>query len=188
MREAGVLLALIALCVGMSFASPYFFTLRNIFNVLQGMSTIGIMAVGMTMVLIAGGLDLSVGSVLAVGAVLTARLMTYSGAQSVAVGRGGLAAGVAIGRERRALDAREDRSFHRDLGTLSIARGLAFLLATRGSGSVATTCRCAMRRRVPGAGYVGPVPVPVLLMFTSSPWPPYSSGTRSSAADLRDRQ
>src|SRR5919205_568861 len=43
------------------------------------MSTIGIMAIGMTMVLVAGGLDLSVGSILAVGAVLTARLMTYQG-------------------------------------------------------------------------------------------------------------
>src|SRR5881398_1524040 len=72
-REAGVLGALIVLCVALSLASPYFFTLRNIFNVLQGMSTIGIMAIGMTIVLIAGGLDLSVGSVLAVGAVLTAR-------------------------------------------------------------------------------------------------------------------
>ena len=60
-REAGVLGALIVLCVLLSFASPYFFTLRNIFNVLQGMSTIGIMAIGMTMVLVSGGLDLSVG-------------------------------------------------------------------------------------------------------------------------------
>src|SRR3954469_19466860 len=96
-REAGVLLALVALCVGMSFASPYFFTLRNIFNVLQGMSTIGIMAVGMTMVLIAGGLDLSVGSVLAVGAVLTARLMTYSGLNPWLAVAVGLAAGATLG-------------------------------------------------------------------------------------------
>src|SRR5207249_10809286 len=44
-REAGVLVALLVLCVGLSFASPYFFTLRNVFNVLQGMSTIGIMAI-----------------------------------------------------------------------------------------------------------------------------------------------
>ena len=96
-REAGVLLALLVLCIGFSIASPYFFTLRNIFNVLQGMSTIGIMAVGMTIVLVAGGLDLSVGSVLAVGAVVTARLMTYGGLNPwVAVGAG-LMAGVAIG-------------------------------------------------------------------------------------------
>src|SRR5215470_7546904 len=96
-REAGVLIALILLCTALSFASPYFFTLRNIFNVLQGMSTIGIMAVGMTMVLIAGGLDLSVGSVLAVGAVSTARLMTYSGLNPWLAVAAGLLAGLAIG-------------------------------------------------------------------------------------------
>ncbi|HEV8215095.1 MAG TPA: hypothetical protein VGP95_04650 [Gemmatimonadaceae bacterium] len=79
LREAGVLVALLVLCGALSIASPYFFTLRNIFNVLQSMSTIVIMAIGTTMVLIAGGLDLSVGSVLAIGAVLTARLMTYNG-------------------------------------------------------------------------------------------------------------
>src|SRR5438270_11409786 len=89
-REAGVLGALIVLCVALSLASPYFFTLRNIFNVLQGMSTIGIMAIGMTIVLVAGVLDLSVGSVLAVGAVLTARLMTYQAVNPWLAAGGGL--------------------------------------------------------------------------------------------------
>jgi ribose transport system permease protein len=165
-REAGVLIALIALCAGMSFASPYFFTLRNIFNVLQGMSTIGIMAVGMTMVLIAGGLDLSVGSVLAVGAVLTARLMTYSGLNPWLAVVVGLAAGMTIGLVNGLLSTRAKIvPFIATLGTLSIARGLAFLLATS-SGSVASN----VPMRDPGvaflgAGYIGPVPVPVLLML-----------------------
>ena len=166
-REAGVLFALVALCVGMSFASPYFFTLRNIFNVLQGMSTIGIMAVGMTMVLIAGGLDLSVGSVLAVGAVLSARLMTYSGINPWLSVMFGLAAGAAIGVVNGVLITRAKIvPFIATLGTLSVARGLAFLLATRGSGSVASN----VPMRDPGvaflgAGYIGPMPVPVLLML-----------------------
>jgi ribose/xylose/arabinose/galactoside ABC-type transport system permease subunit len=166
-REAGVLVALVALCVGMSFASPYFFTLRNIFNVLQGMSTIGIMAVGTTMVLIAGGLDLSVGSVLAVGAVLTARLMTYSGLNPWLAVVLGLAAGMAIGLVNGLLATRAKIvPFIATLGTLSVARGLAFLLATSGSGSVASN----VPMRDPGvaflgAGYIGPVPMPVLLML-----------------------
>ena len=75
MREIGVLLALIALLIAMCFLSPYFWKPTNIFNVLRGMSTIGIMAIGQTMIIVTGGIDLSVGSVLAASAMLTARLM-----------------------------------------------------------------------------------------------------------------
>lgn len=166
-REAGVLAALVVLCVGLSFASPYFFTLRNVFNVLQGMSTIGIMAIGMTMVLVSGGLDLSVGSVLAVGAVLTARLMTYEGLNPWLAVAGGLAGGLAFGWVNGALVTHARIvPFIATLGTLSVGRGLAFLLATSGAGSVASN----VPMRDPGvgflgAGYVGPVPMPVLIML-----------------------
>ena len=77
-REIGVLLALVILCVAMSILSPYFLTPLNVFNVLRGMSTIGIMAIGMTMVIVSGGIDLSVGSILAASGMLAARLMTYN--------------------------------------------------------------------------------------------------------------
>src|SRR4029079_16773420 len=164
---AGVLLALFVLCVGLSIASPYFFTLRNIFNVLQGMSTIGIMATGMTIVLIAGGLDLSVGSVLAVGAVLAARLMTYSGLNPWVAVATGLMAGVAIGAVNGLLVTRAHIvPFIAPLGTLSVARGLAFVRAPGATGTVASNV--PMRDSAVaylGAGYVGPVPVPVLIML-----------------------
>ncbi len=78
-REMSVLAALIVLVIIMSFASPYFTETQNIFNVLRNMSTISIVAIGMTMVIITGGIDLSVGSVLAVSAMLTARLMVQFG-------------------------------------------------------------------------------------------------------------
>jgi len=166
-REAGVFLALAVLCVLLSIASPYFFTLRNVFNVLQGMSTIGIMAVGMTTVLIAGGLDLSVGSVLAVGAVLTARLMTYNGLNPWLAVAGGLAAGAGFGLVNGLLITRAKIvPFITRLGTLSVGRGLAFLLATGPAGTVASNV--PMRSAsvaVLGAGYIGPVPVPVILML-----------------------
>ena len=77
--EVGALIGAVAVAVLFFAAAPAFSHVANIGTILYGSSTIGIMAVGMTMVLIAGGLDLSVGSVLAVGAVLAARLMTYSG-------------------------------------------------------------------------------------------------------------
>jgi len=51
-REAGVLLALIVLVAVMSLASPYFLKPLNLFNVMRGMSTIGIMCIGVAMVII----------------------------------------------------------------------------------------------------------------------------------------
>ena len=161
------MVALLVLCVGLSFASPYFFTARNIFNVLQGMSTIGIMAVGMTIVLIAGGLDLSVGSVLAVGAVTTARLMTYNGLNPWVAVAVGLLSGIAIGTVNGLLVTRARIvPFIATLATLGVARGLAFVLATGTAGTVASNV--PMRDAgvaFLGAGYVGPVPMPVLIML-----------------------
>jgi len=166
-REAGVLGALIVLCVALSLASPYFFTLRNIFNVLQGMSTIGIMAIGMTIVLVAGGLDLSVGSVLAVGAVLTARLMTYQGVNPWLAATAGLAAGLVFGLVNGLLVTRARIvPFIATLGTLSIGRGLAFLLATGQSGVASNVPLRDAGGGFLGAGYIGPVPMPVILMLT----------------------
>lgn len=166
-REAGVFVALVVLCVLVSLASPYFFTLRNVFNVLQGMSMIGIMAIGMTMVLVAGGLDLSVGSILAVGAVLSARLMTYHGLNPWLAVLCGLAAGLAFGAVNGLVITRgRIVPFITTLGTLSIGRGLAFLLATSGEGTVASNV--PMRDAgvgFLGAGYVGPVPMPVIIML-----------------------
>ena len=166
-RELGTLGALIVLCVALSLGSPYFFTLRNIFNVLQGMSTIGIMAIGATMVLVAGGLDLSVGSVMALGAVVTARLMTYVGLNPWLAAAGGLGVGVGFGWFNGLLVTRAHIvPFIVTLGTLSVGRGLAYLFAT-GPGGVASNV--PMRDASVGflgAGYVGPVPMPVIIMLS----------------------
>jgi ribose transport system permease protein len=166
-REAGTLAALVALCVVLSLASPYFFTLRNIFNVLQGMSTIGIMAIGATVVLVAGGLDLSVGSVMALGAVLTARLMTYEGWNPWLAAGVGLGAGFAFGLLNGLLVTRARIvPFIATLGTLSVGRGLAYLFATGQAGVASNVPMRDASVGFLGAGYVGPVPMPVILMLS----------------------
>ena len=95
-REAGVFLALVVLIVIMTFASPYFLRPLNIFNVLRGMSNIGIMSIGVTMVIITGGIDLSVGSLLAVSGMFAARLM-YAGVNPWLSAACGFAVGVPPG-------------------------------------------------------------------------------------------
>jgi xanthosine utilization system XapX-like protein len=145
-RELGVLVVLLLLCVAMTFLSPYFLTTQNIFNVLRGMSTIGIMAIGMTMVIVSGGIDLSVGSLMAVSAMFAARLMTYNNLNPWLALLGGLGLGVALGAVNGLVITRiKVNPFIATLGMLSIARGLTYLLATGLLGSVASNI--PMRRR-----------------------------------------
>jgi ribose transport system permease protein len=162
-REMGVFAALIMIIVIMSLASPYFLRVQNLFNILRGMSTIGIMAIGMTMVIITGGIDLSVGSLLAVAGVFTARLMYHGVFPWLAVVCGfgfavvlGLVNGLIITKVRVT-------PFITTLGMLSIGRGLTYLFATGLKGAVASN----VPLRDPGvsflgAGYLGPIPFPVI--------------------------
>jgi ribose transport system permease protein len=166
-REFGVLAALLVLCLVMNFASPYFFTQKNLFNVARGMSTIGIMAIGMTMVIVSGGIDLSVGSVAAVSAMLTARLMTYHNVPPWISVICGMLMGLLLGATNGFIITRiKVNPFITTLGMMSIARGLTYLLATGLQGTVASNI--PMRNEAVnflGSGYIGNVPFPVIEML-----------------------
>ena len=137
-REVGVLLALILLVAIMAVLTPYFLKPDNLFNVLRGMSTIGIMAIGQTMIIITGGIDLSVGSVLAASSMMTARLMFTGVPPWIAVALG-LGFGTLLGSINGLLITRvKIPPFIATLGMLSIARGLAYLLASGLEGTVAS--------------------------------------------------
>ncbi len=71
----GIIFVLILLFVFFAFAASGFLSVNNIFNILRQVSIVGIVAVGMTFVLLTGGIDLSVGSIIAVACVGTAKLM-----------------------------------------------------------------------------------------------------------------
>lgn len=165
-REASVFVALVALVVIMSFASPYFLDTQNIFNVLRNMSTISIVAIGMTMVIITGGIDLSVGSVLAVSAMLTARLMAQYGLNPWLAFLIGLGFGALAGAINGLIITKiQVNPFITTMGMMSIGRGLTYLFASGLRGTVASN----IPMRDPGlnflgAGYIGPVPFPVIEM------------------------
>jgi ribose transport system permease protein len=165
-REIGVLTALIVLCALMSFASPYFLKTENIFNVLRGMSTIGIMAIGMTMVIVSGGIDLSVGSVAAVSAMLTARLMTYHEVPPWISFICGMLMGLLLGATNGFIITRiKVNPFITTLGMMSIARGLTYLLASGLQGTVASNIPMRnLQVNFLGAGKIGVVPFPVIEM------------------------
>lgn len=93
----GPVAGLVLICVAMSFLSPYFLTPSNLINVLSQVSYIGMMAVGAAMVIILGGIDLSVGSTLALSFMATAFLYQEAGLPFWIAMLAGLALGAFIG-------------------------------------------------------------------------------------------
>lgn len=74
-RDAGTLLGLVIIFVVFSFLSPVFFTVPNLLNILQQSSINAVIALGMTLVIISAGIDLSVGPTAALSAIVGATLM-----------------------------------------------------------------------------------------------------------------
>src|SRR5437764_7019790 len=75
-QNLGMAFALIVLCLVMSFLAPHFLEWRNVINVARQISINSILAAGMTFVILTGGIDLSVGSALAVAGVISVWLTT----------------------------------------------------------------------------------------------------------------
>ncbi|MDP2966117.1 MAG: ABC transporter permease [Pelolinea sp.] len=69
--------ALIIIFVGFSFASPYFFTFNNVIGILIATAVNGLLAIGVTFIIISGGIDLSVGTVMTLSAVMSGVFITY---------------------------------------------------------------------------------------------------------------
>lgn len=167
MRELNVLSALIVIVILMSMLSPYFLTQDNIFNILRGMSIIGIMAIGQTMVIVTGGIDLSVGSILAVSSMLTARIITVHDENAFLALLAGLSFGLLLGTISGLIITKfKINPFITTLGMLSIGRGLTYLLATGVKGTVASNIPMKNESIVfLGNGYLGKVPFSVVILL-----------------------
>mgnify|MGYP002374865540 CR=1 FL=1 len=70
LSKYGIVIILLAMLIAFSLLSEGFFTTRNIFNIIRQISFMGLIAIGVTMVIITGGIDLGSGSVLALAAVM----------------------------------------------------------------------------------------------------------------------
>jgi ribose transport system permease protein len=125
-----VLLLSIILAAGtvLSFVSPGFLTWGNIHAVFLGLSVEAIVAIGMTMLLVSGGFDLSVGSTMALTGVLTAMALTGGVPVALCIPIG-LAVGATIGLSNGLTIAHvRINPFITTLGTMGIARGLVYVL------------------------------------------------------------
>ena len=160
LAQYGILLVFVLLCVVLTFANPFFLTEQNISNVLRQTSINGILAIGMTYVILTGGIDLSVGSVLAFSSMVAASLVSGEQPQGVFVAiMAGLGTGAALGMVNGLLVSRFGvPPFVATLGMLSVARGLTFIYT---DGTPIPNLSPAFRTI--GQGFVGPVPVPVFI-------------------------
>ena len=154
--------ALVALLVALAFGAatfPAFLTPENLVNVLRQNSMLGLVALGMTFVVLTGGIDLSVGAVLAAAGAVAATVADRGSLAAVAAGLGvgaivGIANGVLVTRGRI-------QPFVVTLATMIAVRGA--VLAFTGESSVRVPAEAAGLAWL-GRGRVGPVPVPVLLL------------------------
>jgi ribose transport system permease protein len=126
-RRLGTLAGLVALCVLMWILTPHFLTVSNLLNVLEQTSINAIIAVGMTYVIISGGIDLSVGSLLALAGVVLATLL-HQGLPVMLAAAAALGAGALFGSlSGIAITWGRLPPFIATLGMMSIARGCALL-------------------------------------------------------------
>ena len=168
-KKYGIVLVLIIMIIGLSLVQPAFRSTANIINILNQTAIFGIMAVGLTFVIISGGIDLSVGSVLALsGVIMGAMSQVATAANPIwdAVGPfpliicliAALAVGSSCGAVNGSLIAKTRiPPFIATLGMMTVARGLA-LIVTGGR---------PVSNLNPGFNLIGSrignVPVPVLI-------------------------
>ncbi len=122
-------LSLIVLFAGLAIASPHFLTNTNLSSVVRQTAVINIMALGMTIIIISGGIDLSVGAILAMGGLLGTMAMEHGLSIPVGIAIGiltGLACGLANGLLITRLNI---EPFIVTLGTLGIFRGLTLIIS-----------------------------------------------------------
>jgi ribose transport system permease protein len=124
--QYGIVVALLLLCALISILSPAFLTQRNLFNVADQMAIAGVMGVGMTILMVSGSFDLSVGSTLGISGALCLGLsdrLTIGGAIVVA-----LAAGFAIGLVNGLIVTKAGiNALIVTLGMMSLVRGIVLI-------------------------------------------------------------
>ena len=158
------LIALVILVAVVSVLSPSFLTTKNIFNVLRQTSVNAIIAAGMTFVILTGGIDLSVGSILAISGAVCASMLV-SGTNIVIAVLVALVIGGAVGFLNGFVIAKGKlQPFIATLATMTVLRGLTLVFTdgkpiTLGSGDLAVAFG-----KIGGGSILG-IPTPALIMI-----------------------
>jgi len=163
-RELGVLLVLGGIVMILSIASPNFLRAQNIINIIRQMTEIGIMAIGMTLVIVSAEIDLSIGSIYGATAMVAALLIKNGLSPTIAFAVA-LLMGAAIGFINGFLSTKAKMpAFIVTLGTMQIFRSIAY--AVSGGKSVGAFSDASQKSWFFDMGKnIGPIPVQVIVMF-----------------------
>jgi ribose/xylose/arabinose/galactoside ABC-type transport system permease subunit len=131
-ENLSLIIALVVLVGLIALQTPYFFLPRNLMNIGMNLSVVGILGVGMTIVIVSSGLDISVGSIAGVASVVSAIFVTFVGTVA-----GGILFGILAGAVLGVMNAAiinwlRVNPVVATLATFSAYRGLAFLVAPEG--------------------------------------------------------
>jgi ribose transport system permease protein len=158
-RKYGMMIGFLIISIVISIVTPNFLSVRNILNMLRQSSIVGVMAIGTTFVIIGGGFDICVGSLLALTAAMTLDLQRFMPWPVVIVLV--LGVGVVVGIINGVLTAKiHIVAIITTLGMMTILRGLTYMY-TRGypiMGSVESF-------KFIGSGYLGPIPFPIVIFL-----------------------
>jgi len=158
-KKNGILFIFILLCILLSIITPGFLSWTNILNILRQGSIVGIIAIGTTFVIIGGGFDISVGSLLALTAAMSVGLQQYMhwGFAILLV----LIVGALVGMLNGILAAKiHIPPIIATLGTMTILRGLVYLY-TGGYPLYVDSPNFSFI----GNGYIGIIPLPVIIFI-----------------------
>lgn len=154
----GALVGLILLCIALFIATPHFLTVPNLINIGIQAATVAILAFGMTFVIVTAGIDLSVGSVAALGAMVSAYFFVDAGLPGWLTLIAGLAMGLIAGAiSGLAVAYGKLPAFIATLAMMSIARGVTLVIS---QGSPQPTAPAVNWL---GSTVVG-IPIPILMM------------------------
>ncbi len=160
LRELLLIGVVIILCIIWTIMNPQFISMNNVTNILRQGSYTAIAAVGMTMVIIIGEIDLSAGSLICASGLVGAMVCKSTNNVVLAVSAA-LLVGVVVGGSNGVLCAvGKLPGFIATLASMTVLRGLAYIIT--GGNSVVWTNEAFTKI---GTGYVGIVPIPVIIML-----------------------
>lgn len=163
MSEYVLIYAVLALCIFLTITSDVFLSVNNLLNIFRQVSMVGILAVGMFFIMVAGGIDISVGAIVGLCGIIFSGSIVHFGINPLVAGIFALTSGLILGCINGTLISYlEIPALIASLGMMSVARGFTYVLT--GGYPISGLPKSV---HFIGRGYLGPIPWPIIFMIVT---------------------